>query len=105
MPELPAARRARLVEELDIKEDEARVLVDVPGLADYAERAVPGLRTGTAKDVANWVRQEVLAYGNESGLAPAVLTPEMLAELVGPVDDGALSRGPAQHLLCDAIAE
>src|SRR5436190_1064779 len=51
MPELPAARRARLVEEWGLKDDDGRVLVDVPGLADYAERAVAALRTGTAKDV------------------------------------------------------
>ena len=46
MPELPAARRARLVEEWGIKEDDARVLVDVPGLADYAETAVAALKSG-----------------------------------------------------------
>ena len=68
------------------------MLVDVPGLADYAERAVAALKSGTAKDVANWVRQEVLGYVNENGLSPAVLTPEMLAELVGLVDRRGRSR-------------
>jgi len=105
MPELPAARRARLVEEWGIKDDDARVLVGVPGLADYAERAVAALRSGTAKDVANWVRQEVLAYVNENGLAPAVLTPEMLAELVGLVAAGAISRGQAKDVLAESMAE
>ena len=93
MPELPAARRARLIEAWGIKDDDARVLVDVPGLADYAERAVAALKAGTAKDVANWVRQDVLAYLNDRGLAPAVLAPEMLAELVGLVAGGTISRG------------
>src|SRR5262249_8435878 len=79
MPELAAARRARLMESWDVKVDVARVLVDVPGLADYAERAVAALKSGTARDVANWVRGEVLAYVNEHGLSPAVLTAEMLA--------------------------
>ena len=46
MPELPAARRARLIESWGIKDDDARVLVDVPGLADYAERAVAALNIG-----------------------------------------------------------
>ena len=67
MPELPAARRARLIAEWGIKEDDACVLVDVPGLADYAERG--GRRAdggGTPKDVVNWVRQDVLAYLNET---------------------------------------
>jgi aspartyl-tRNA(Asn)/glutamyl-tRNA(Gln) amidotransferase subunit B len=105
MPELPAARRERLVEQWGIKEDDARVLVDVPGLADYAERAVAALKSGTAKDVANWVRQEVLGYVNENGLSPAVLTPEMLAELVGLVTDGAVSRAQAKDVLAESMAD
>jgi aspartyl-tRNA(Asn)/glutamyl-tRNA(Gln) amidotransferase subunit B len=105
MPELPAARRARLIEEWGIKEDDARVIVDVPGLADYAERAVAALKSGTAKDVANWVRQDVLGYLNDRGLAPAVLAPEMLAELVGLVVDGTISRGQAKDVLNESMAE
>ena len=105
MPELPAARRARLIETWGIKEEDARVLVDVPGLADYAEQAVAALKTGTAKDVANWVRQDVLAYLNDRGLAPAVLAPEMLAELVGLVTDGTISRGQAKDVLAESMAE
>ena len=74
MPELPAARRARLIDEWGIKEDDARVLVDVPGLADYAEQAVAALEVRVRpKDVANWARQEVLGFVNDRGLSPAVL--------------------------------
>jgi aspartyl-tRNA(Asn)/glutamyl-tRNA(Gln) amidotransferase subunit B len=105
MPELPAARRARLIETFDIKDDDAQVLVDVPGLADYAERAVAALTAGTARDVANWVRQDVLAYLNDRGLAPAVLTPEMLAQLVGLVADATISRGQAKDVLAESMAE
>jgi aspartyl-tRNA(Asn)/glutamyl-tRNA(Gln) amidotransferase subunit B len=105
MPELPAARRARLVDAWGIKEDDARVIVDVPGLADYAERAVAALNGGTAKDVANWVRQDVLGYLNDRGLAPAVLAPEMLAELVGLVTNGTISRGQAKDVLNESMAE
>ncbi|MGO9875883.1 MAG: Asp-tRNA(Asn)/Glu-tRNA(Gln) amidotransferase subunit GatB [Acidimicrobiia bacterium] len=105
MPELPAARRARLIESWDIKDDDARVLVDVAGLADYAERAVAALTAGTAKDVANWVRQDVLGFLNDRGLSPAVLAPEMLAELVGLVSDATISRGQAKDVLAESMAE
>jgi aspartyl-tRNA(Asn)/glutamyl-tRNA(Gln) amidotransferase subunit B len=105
MPELPAARRARLIESWGIKDDDARVLVDVPGLADYAERAVAALSSGTAKDVANWVRQDVLAFVNDRGLSPAVLAPEMLADLVALVADGTISRSQAKDVLADSLAE
>ena len=74
MPELPAARRTRLIAEWGIKEDDARVLVNVPGLADYTATAIAALKAGTPKDVVNWVRQDVLAYLNDtSGLSPALL--------------------------------
>jgi aspartyl-tRNA(Asn)/glutamyl-tRNA(Gln) amidotransferase subunit B len=106
MPELPGARRTRYVEQWGIGAEDARVLVDVPGLADYAERAVAALGAdGTPKDVVNWVRQEVLAYLNETGLSPAVLAPEMLAELVGLVATGAISRQQAKDVLDESLRE
>jgi aspartyl-tRNA(Asn)/glutamyl-tRNA(Gln) amidotransferase subunit B len=105
MPELPAARRDRLMEAWGIRDEDARVLVDVPGLADYAERAVAALKAGAPKDVANWVRQEVLAYVNENGLSPGILTPEMLAELVDLLAEGAISRGQAKDVLAESMAQ
>jgi aspartyl-tRNA(Asn)/glutamyl-tRNA(Gln) amidotransferase subunit B len=115
MPELPAAQRARFMEQWGIGAEDARVLVDVPGLAEYAERAVAALNGGggggggagggTAKDVANWVRQEVLAYLNETGLSPAVLAPEMLAELVALVAAGTISRQQAKDVLGESLRE
>jgi len=105
MPELPGARRARLVADWAIKDADARVLVDVPGLADYAEKAVAALSSGTARDVVNWVRQDVLAYLNESGASPAELAPEMLAELVGLVGDGTISRNQGKDVLGESLRE
>ena len=107
MPELPAARRARLQEEWAISEADARVLVSTVGLSEYAEAAVVALDGGTAKDVVNWCIGDVLAYLNESGLAPAVLplAPDGLAELVGLVAAGTLSRGQAKDVLGECLAE
>jgi aspartyl-tRNA(Asn)/glutamyl-tRNA(Gln) amidotransferase subunit B len=106
MPELPAVRRARFVSEWGVTEEDARVLVDVPGLATYAETAVAALNgKGTPKDVVNWVRQEVLAYVNETNLSPAVLSPEMLAELVALVADRTISRNQAKDVLDESLRE
>jgi aspartyl-tRNA(Asn)/glutamyl-tRNA(Gln) amidotransferase subunit B len=106
MPELPAARRQRYLDTWGIKDEDARVLVDVPGLAAYAEEAVAALNDGgTAKDVVNWVRQDVLAYVNETGLSPAILAPEMLAELVGLVASGTISRNQGKDVLDESLRE
>jgi aspartyl-tRNA(Asn)/glutamyl-tRNA(Gln) amidotransferase subunit B len=106
MPELPAAHRERLVREWGISDHDARVLVGTDGLATYAETAVFALDgNGTPKDVVTWTTNDVLAYLNESGLAPAVLTPEMLAELVGLVAAGTISRNQARDVLDESLRE
>ena len=82
------------------------MLVDVPGLADYAERAVAALNGGgSAKDVVNWVRQDVLGYLNETDGSPAELSAEMLAELVGLVAAGTISRNQAKDVLLESLQE
>jgi len=105
LPELPAAHRARLVDEWGISDADARILVDVPGLAEYAEVALTALDGGTAKDVANWCTGDVLAYLNETGLSPEVLplAADGLAELVGLVADGTLSRNLAKEVLDECL--
>jgi len=106
VPELPAAQRARLVEEWGISEHDARVIVATPGLAAYAQGAVDALAGGTAKDVVNWATGELLAHGNETGAEPAdwALDPAGLAELVGLVAEGAISRGQAKEVLAGSLA-
>jgi aspartyl-tRNA(Asn)/glutamyl-tRNA(Gln) amidotransferase subunit B len=106
MPELPAVRRARLVDEWQISEHDARVLLSTPGLAEYAETAVVALDGGgTPKDVVNWTTNDVLSYVNETGLSPALLAPEMLAELVRLVTEGTISRSQARDVLDESLRE
>ncbi len=107
VPELPLARRERLIADWGIAETDARVLVDVDGLADYAEAAAVVLTAGSARDVANWCTGEVLAYLNESGLSTEVLplAPDGVAELVGLVADGTISRNQAKDVLSECLRE
>jgi aspartyl-tRNA(Asn)/glutamyl-tRNA(Gln) amidotransferase subunit B len=107
MPELPAARRARLVEQWGITDHEARVLTGTPGLAEYAEAAVAALDGGTAKDVANWCTGELLGFLHETGGAPGalLLAPDGLAELIGLVADGTLSRNLAKDVLDECLRQ
>jgi aspartyl-tRNA(Asn)/glutamyl-tRNA(Gln) amidotransferase subunit B len=105
MPELPAARRERVMAEWGVGEHEARVLVSTPGLADYAAAAVAALVGGTAKDVVNWSTGEVLGYLNETGTPAGALSlpPDGLAELVGLVADETLSRNLAKDVLAECL--
>jgi aspartyl-tRNA(Asn)/glutamyl-tRNA(Gln) amidotransferase subunit B len=107
LPELPSARRARLAADWEIGDADARVLLDAPGLADFAEAAVAALEQGTARDVANWCIGDVLAYLHHSGLVPAALplAPDGLAQLVGLVADGTVSRSQAQEVLDECLRE
>jgi aspartyl-tRNA(Asn)/glutamyl-tRNA(Gln) amidotransferase subunit B len=107
VPELPAARRARFVADWAVAESDARILVDTDGLADYAEAAVAALTRGTARDVAVWCTGEVMAYLNETGLSVEVLplAPDGLAELVGLVAAGTISRNQAKDVLGQCLRE
>ena len=60
---------------------------------------------GTPKDVVNWATGEVLGHLNETGLSPVVLplSPDGLAELVGLVDAGLISRSQAKDVLGECL--
>jgi aspartyl-tRNA(Asn)/glutamyl-tRNA(Gln) amidotransferase subunit B len=105
VPELPAEHRARLVAEWGIADQDARILVDNPQLAEYADAAVAVGAAG--RDVANWCTGEILGYLNETGLSPEVLplAPDGLAELIGLVADGTLSRSLAKDVLEECLRE
>jgi aspartyl-tRNA(Asn)/glutamyl-tRNA(Gln) amidotransferase subunit B len=107
IPELPADRRARLVAAWGIGDDDARVLVATPALADYAEAAAEALKGGTPADVVRWCTGGLLAHLHETGLSVEVvpLAPDGLAELVGLVADGTLSRNLAQDVLGECLRE
>ena len=66
---LSSRRRAehRLTADWGISDADARVLLDVDGLADYAEAAVVALPGGPARDVTHWCTGDLLAWVRESG--------------------------------------
>ncbi len=107
LPELPARRRERLIEAWGIALPDARILVDVPGLADYAEAAVAALTGGAARDVVNLCTGDLLAYLNETGRTPAAiaLDPAGLADLADLIGDGTLSRSLAQEVFAACVAD
>jgi aspartyl-tRNA(Asn)/glutamyl-tRNA(Gln) amidotransferase subunit B len=96
MPELPDARRRRLVEAFGLPEYDAGQLTQSRALADYFEAVV---RAGApAKAASNWIMGELARALKERGAdaAASPLDPERLAGLIALVEKGAISGSMAK---------
>ena len=105
LPELPAARRARLVERYALSSYDAGVLTAHRALADYYEAVAAVL--GDGKVAANWVMGEVLAYLNNAGTSiEAFRVPATeLAALLVLVRDGTVSNSAAKKIFQVMVQE
>jgi len=91
LPELPAARRRRFVEQYGLPEYDAEVLTDSQARADYFERTVTA--GADPKPASNWLMGDVMGYLNEKNITIEQLsvTPAELAELLELLAEGAIS--------------
>ncbi len=98
MPELPPARRRRLVEVYGLRDYDAQVLTLDRATSDYFERVVAA--GGDARLAANWVTGELMAAlkadGREIGQAP--VSAENLGALVGLIAKGEISGKLAKEI-------
>jgi aspartyl-tRNA(Asn)/glutamyl-tRNA(Gln) amidotransferase subunit B len=99
LPELPSARRERMVAEYGIPEYDAAVLADTKENADFFEAAARAC--GQGKAVSNWFMTEIMRLLSETGKAitACALTPAALAELVMLVDKRVINGPTAKELL------
>jgi aspartyl-tRNA(Asn)/glutamyl-tRNA(Gln) amidotransferase subunit B len=111
LPELPWARRRRLVG-LGLSAYDAGVLSAEHELGDYFDAALAALGEGgagpeQAKKLCNWVTGELLKLLNasEHGVADCPVSPAALAELLGLVDDGTISGRAAKEVLDKVFRE
>ncbi|HZJ02429.1 MAG TPA: Asp-tRNA(Asn)/Glu-tRNA(Gln) amidotransferase subunit GatB [Thermoleophilia bacterium] len=90
LPELPAARKERLMAQYALSAYDAGVLAGHRSLGDYFERVAA---EGDAKLAANWVMGDFSAYLNAQGFTveESRVAPEDLAELLRLIADGTLS--------------
>jgi aspartyl-tRNA(Asn)/glutamyl-tRNA(Gln) amidotransferase subunit B len=91
LPELPAAKRSRLVSTLGITPYDAEILTGTQALADYLESMVTAGAPGKA--AANWMQTELLRRLNDSskGIAASPVSAQALGELVSLVDSGKIT--------------
>ena len=104
LPELPAARRARLRSAYALTPYDAGVLTASRGLADYFEAV--GQLHGDGKAAANWIMGEVMAYLNAAALSIDAfrITPVALAHLLDLVRAGTVSHSAAKKIFVIMIA-
>jgi aspartyl-tRNA(Asn)/glutamyl-tRNA(Gln) amidotransferase subunit B len=94
LPELPGARRGRLVSQYGLPAADAVLIAADRDLADLFEAAVAG--GAEAKPVANWIIGDVAPTGK-------IPTPEHLAELVKLVTAGSITRDQAREVLLESV--
>jgi aspartyl-tRNA(Asn)/glutamyl-tRNA(Gln) amidotransferase subunit B len=91
LPELPEAKRARLISQYHITAYDAEVLATDAELANYFEAAAKGGASG--KNTANWMQTGLLRRLNDSGKAigESPVSAVALGELVKLVESGGIT--------------
>jgi aspartyl-tRNA(Asn)/glutamyl-tRNA(Gln) amidotransferase subunit B len=96
LPEMPGARRSRLVSELGLPAADAALISSNRALADLFEEVV---RSGAeAKPTANWIIGEVAPSGK---VPPA----SHLAEVVKLVSSGSITRDQGREVLSESLKD
>lgn len=105
LPELPAQKRHRYEADLELSAYDARVLTDDRAIAEYFEAAVAA--GATPKQVANWVMGDISAHLNTEKLSitEIALQPQILAELVGLIEDSTISSKIAKDILPELLIQ
>ena len=102
LPELPAARRARLASAYGLEASQAAYLATDPDTAAFFEESVA--LGGDAKDVANWMSGDLAGLLNEDRtiLRASKVTPAHLADLVRLLDQQVVGSAGAKAALAAA---
>jgi len=99
-PELPLARRQRFMDAYGLPEYDAEVLTSERSLSEYFEAAVKAYG-GDAKQVSNWLMNDVMRMLNDAGISAGELKlrPEHLAEILNLVDAKTINNATGKKLL------
>lgn len=115
LPELPAVKRKRFVEEFSLPNDDIENLMNWKELTFFFEESVSELdawlesvadspkeisRNKLVKQIANWCLQDFLALLNlqHKNVDESLITPENLAELVILIEKGTISNSAAKQV-------
>ena len=116
LPELPAAKKQRFMDEYGLSEYDARLLTDERQTAEWFEQAVDAFAetanrkpqtANVAKMVANWVLGELSRLQNESGtpIYQSKLLPAQLASVLHLVEEGKINGATAKAIVAETFVD
>jgi len=99
LPELPLAKKRRLVADYGVSQGDALQLIQDQALANYFEAAATGAKD--AKGVANWILGDVARLSNAANIVPyaSKITPDLLRGLVDAISTGTITGKIAKELI------
>lgn len=105
LPELPAQRRARFIQDFGLSAGDAALLVASPHLSVWFEAV--GAACGSPAEAANWILTDVFKWFNLTGRTADDLTapPALLARLIVLAGEGKITRETARRLLPRLLEE
>lgn len=103
LPELPDARRARLMADHDLPAHDATVLAQAKELGDFFEECLKSYKD--ARQVSNWILSELIGHLNQAGseIEEAAVTPKHLVDLLNLVDKGVISGKMAKDVFKESF--
>jgi aspartyl-tRNA(Asn)/glutamyl-tRNA(Gln) amidotransferase subunit B len=104
MPELPAHKRARFIEELGLREYDAAVLTASRAASEYFETAAR--ISGDPRTTANWVMGDLMGALKAEGkdISESPVSAERLGELIRLIGKGELSGKLAKEVFAKMVA-
>jgi aspartyl-tRNA(Asn)/glutamyl-tRNA(Gln) amidotransferase subunit B len=104
VPELPKAKRARLVQQYGVSPYDAAVLANDLELAKYFETTAKGAKN--SKNVANWILNDLQNALSAAGktIADCPIPPEAVDELVNLIDSGTISGKQGKEVFAEMFA-
>ncbi|MEK6299455.1 MAG: Asp-tRNA(Asn)/Glu-tRNA(Gln) amidotransferase subunit GatB [Acidobacteriota bacterium] len=101
MPELPEARRQRVIHEYGLSFDDASQLIEARALAEYFEETARVCEN--PKAAANWILNELLRELKKAGveIAEAPVSPGSLGGMIKLIDGGSISGKMAKDVMIE----